>query len=178
MISCARALEAREGAGAAYRPIRSRTPYSESIAAHHDYDWQEAEEQFRQRRAPPKQAHPNVHFLLHDVLFAGTGTFRRLRFAEIAKAITAQDPLNSFWRARQSWVYCDAGRHEEAIAEAQKALEFDSTNYQARMIIALSYTFQGNWRLGQEEAEEAIHGIPVRRVEHRAAGRNLSGTRR
>ena len=68
----------------------------------------------------------------------------------------AQDPLNAFWHARQSWILVCAGRYDEAIVEARKALELDDTNYQARMMVALALTFQGKLTEAREPAE-AVH---------------------
>ena len=124
-----------------------------TIAALHDYEWKEAEERFRQASASESLS-LNGRFL--SAMFH---SLARGRFDDALREmadIIAQDPLNSFWRARQSWVYVCAGRYDEAIAEAQKALEFDSTNYQARMMMALSYTFQGKLAAAQEEAEEVF----------------------
>ncbi len=53
-----------------------------------------------------------------------------------------------------------AGRHEEAIAAAQKALDFDSTNYQARMMIVISLGFQGREAQALEQAEEMFRLAP------------------
>jgi tetratricopeptide (TPR) repeat protein len=94
--------------------------------------------------------HPNVHLLSLFYLLS-LGRFDAA-LDEAAKAI-AEDPLNSFWRARQSWVLANANRYDEAIAEARKALEFDETNYQARMMIALSHACQGDLALALEAAE-------------------------
>ena len=68
--------------------------------------------------------------------------------------VIAQDPLNAFWRARRAWILLCGNRLDEAIAEARKALEFDETTYQARMMIALSLTFQGRLAEARDAAEE------------------------
>jgi TolB-like protein/cytochrome c-type biogenesis protein CcmH/NrfG len=126
------------------------------IAAHHDYNWPEAEDQFR-RVGASEFVHPNVHLLSLFYLLS-LGRFDAA-LAEAAKAI-AEDPLNSFWRARRAWVLMNAKRYDEAIAEARHGLEFDETNYQARMMMALSYTFQGNLALGLEAAEAVYQTAP------------------
>jgi len=123
-----------------------------TIAALHDYDWQEAEQQFRLARASESLG-PNGRML---ALFYSVA---RGRFDEALKemaTVIAEDPLNSFWRARKAWILLWAERHDEAIAEARKALEFDATNYQARMMIALSFTFQGNLAEAREESDEVF----------------------
>jgi len=120
------------------------------IAAHHDYNWQEADDQFR-RVGSAEFVHPNVHLLSLFYLLS-LGRFDAA-LDEVAKAI-AQDPLNSFWRSRRSWVLANANRYDESLAEARRALEFDETNYQARMMMALGHTCQGNLALALEAAEE------------------------
>jgi tetratricopeptide (TPR) repeat protein len=119
------------------------------IAAHHDYNWREAEDQFR-LVGSAEFVHPNVHLLSLFYLLS-LGRFNAA-LDEVAKAI-AQDPLNSFWRARRAWVLANANRYDESLAEARKALELDETNYQARMMMALSHACQGDLALALEAAE-------------------------
>jgi tetratricopeptide (TPR) repeat protein len=119
------------------------------IAVHHDYNWPEAEDQFR-HVATAEFVHPNVHLLSLFYLLS-LGRFDAA-LAEVDQAI-AQDPLNSFWRARRAWVVNNANRYDESLAESRTALECDATNYQARMMMALSYTCQGNLALSREAAE-------------------------
>lgn len=122
------------------------------IAAQHDYDWTQAEKEFSVVRASPS-VHPNVHLLSVFYLLSLGRPDEALR--AVTEAI-AQDPLNSFWRARKAWILLWAERHDESIAEARKALEFDGTNYQARMMIALSLTFQGMLAEARVESEEVF----------------------
>jgi Tfp pilus assembly protein PilF len=124
-----------------------------TIAALHDYDWKEAEEQFRPARASGSLS-LNGRFLSAMFYSLARGQFDDA-LREMADII-AQDPLNPFWRARHAWVYVCAGRYDEAIAQAQRALEFDGTNYQARMMIALSLTFQGQLAAAQAKADEVF----------------------
>jgi len=119
------------------------------IAAHHDHNWPEAEDQFR-RAGTAEFVHPNVHLLSLFYLLS-LGRFDAA-LAEVDQAI-AGDPLNSFWRARRTWVLSNADRHDDAIAEARKALELDPANYQARMMMALSHLCQGNLALALDAAE-------------------------
>jgi adenylate cyclase len=122
------------------------------IAAHHDYNWQEAADQFR-RVGSAEFVHPNVHLLSLFYLLS-LGRFDAA-LDEVAKAI-AQDPQNSFWRSRRSWVLANANRYDESLAEASKALELDPTNYQARMMMALCHACQNNLTRALEAAE-AVH---------------------
>jgi len=124
-----------------------------SIAGLHDYDWTEADEQFRALRAA-ESLPPNVRGL-----YAMFYLLARGRFDEASREMTkvsAEDPLNSFWRARRAWIFMNSDRYDEAIAEARNALELDASNYQARMMIALSLTFQGKLTEAREPAEEVF----------------------
>ncbi len=127
------------------------------IAALHDYDWKEAEEQFRLARAS-EALPPDVHDLYATFYLSSLGRFEEA-LAERAKAI-AQDPLNTPWRARQAWTLVCAGMYEPAIAEARKALELDDKHHAPHMMIALSYFFQGNLAEAREPAEEAFRIAP------------------
>jgi tetratricopeptide (TPR) repeat protein len=122
------------------------------VAALHDHDWDEAERQFSPARAS-RSPGPNGRLL---TLFYSMARGRFDEALEEMATVIADDPINSFWRARRAWVFLWADRHDEAIAEARKALEFDSTNYQARMMIALSLTFRGKMSEALEASEEVF----------------------
>ncbi len=128
-----------------------------AIAALRDYDWQEAEAQFGQATASG-ELDPNGRMLCAMFYLLAAGRFDEAA-REMSLAIT-QDPLNAFWRARQAWILLCGGRYDEAIAEARKALEFDDTNYQARMMVALSLTFQRKLPEARKEAEEVFRLAP------------------
>ena len=83
MIPPARA-EARRALGTQPRRIRSATPLSGFIAAHHDYNWQEAEDHFRLVWSA-EVVHPNVH-LLGLFYLLSLGRFDAA-LDEVAKAI-------------------------------------------------------------------------------------------
>jgi TolB-like protein/predicted Ser/Thr protein kinase len=123
------------------------------ISALHDYDWKEAEEQFRFVRACEYLA-PNGRLLFACFYLLALGRFDEAA-REMAKAIV-EDPLNSFWRSRLAWILMCAERYEEAIAEARKGLEFDQTNYQTHMILALALGFHGRVVEAREQEEEAF----------------------
>ena len=128
-----------------------------AIAALRDYDWQEAEAQFAAATASGS-LDPNGQMLCAMFYLLAAGRFEDAA-REMSLAIT-QDPLNAFWRARQAWILLCGEKYDEAIAEARKALEFDHTNYQARMMIALSLTFQGELSEAREEVEEVFRLAP------------------
>ena len=124
-----------------------------AIAALHDYDWKEAEEQFRLARAS-ESLPPVVHDMYALFYLLPLGRFEEA-IQEQAKAI-AQDPLNTRWRAAQALTLLCAEMYEPAIVEARKALELDDRSYLAHLVIALSYFFQGKLAEAREPAEEAF----------------------
>jgi serine/threonine-protein kinase len=122
-----------------------------TIAGLHDYDWDEAEKHFQQVRTAASLA-PAVRGL--SALFY---SLARGRFDEALSDMTqviAADPLNSFWRARLAWILLNTKRYDDAIVEARMALDLDATNYQARMMIAVSLAFQGKLADARQPAEE------------------------
>jgi TolB-like protein/Flp pilus assembly protein TadD len=127
------------------------------IAASHDYDWKEAEEQFSLARAS-QSFPPVVHDMYALFYLCPLGRFEEA-IQERAKAI-AQDPLNALWRGHQAWTLVCAEMYESAIAEARKVLELDDKHQAAHMMIAFSYFFQGKPGKAREPAEEAFRIAP------------------
>ena len=153
--ACAR----RGPQGAGTRPVASAGhAVLGSIAGHHDYNWQEADEQFRALR-DGRIVPPNVR-ACHAVLPPVARTIRRgvTRDGEGHRPGSAELLL----ACAPGVDLAERDRHDEAIAEARKALELDETNYQARMMMALSYTCQGNLALALEAAEEVYPHLGVR----------------
>jgi TolB-like protein/predicted Ser/Thr protein kinase len=127
------------------------------VAALHDYDWKEAEEQFRLARTS-EFVSPDVRTGYASFYLLPLGRFEEA-IQEGAKAI-AQDPLNSTWRARQSATLLWAEMYEPAIVEARQALEIEDGNRGGHLVIALSYFFQGKLAEAWEPAEEAFRVVP------------------
>ncbi|HUC30735.1 MAG TPA: tetratricopeptide repeat protein, partial [Candidatus Acidoferrum sp.] len=128
-----------------------------AMAAVHDYDWKEAEEQFRLAMAsgsPPTE----VRGAYSQSYLMPLGRFEEA-IEERAKAI-AQDPLNVRARTAQAGTLLSAGRYDSALAEARTALELDDRYYSAHLVIAESYFFQGRPAEAREPAEEAFRLAP------------------
>lgn len=128
-----------------------------SIAAVHDYDWNEAGEQFRLATAS-ESVPPHVRDVYAFMYFLPLGRFQEA-IQEHAKAI-ADDPLNAVWRTRQAFTFLCAEMYEPAIAAAQKALELDDRTYNPHWMIAVSYFLQGKLAEAREPAEEAFRIAP------------------
>jgi len=127
------------------------------IAALHDYDWKEAEQQFSLARAS-QSFPPIVHDMYATFYLMPLGRFEEA-LQERAKAI-AQDPLNAPSPARQAWMLVCAEKYEPAIAEARKALDLDERSYLAHMVIAQSNFLQGKLAEARGAAEEAFRIAP------------------
>jgi TolB-like protein/Tfp pilus assembly protein PilF len=127
-----------------------------AIAASHDYDWEEAAEQFR-LATTPQSLPPAVHDLYAISYLLPLGRFEEA-IEQQAKAI-AQDPLNIFWRTRQFIPLLAAEKYDRAIVEARKTLEFDE-HFLAHWVIALAQFFQGNFAEAREAGEEAVRRAP------------------
>jgi serine/threonine-protein kinase len=124
-----------------------------AIAAVHDYDWKEAEEQFKLAGAS-QSLPPEVHDMYALYYLLPLGRFEEA-IEQQAKAI-AQDPSNAMWRTRQALALVFAEMYERAITEARKAIEFDDRNHLPHFVIALSYFFQGRPAEARGPAEEAF----------------------
>jgi len=128
-----------------------------AIAATHDFDWKEAEEQFRlamASEAPP----PDVHYTFALYYLLPLGRFDEA--IQVQAKTIAQDPLNAVWRARRSLSFLCAEMYEPGIAEARKALELDDKSFNPHFLIALNYFFQGRPAKAREPAEEAFRIAP------------------
>jgi TolB-like protein/tetratricopeptide (TPR) repeat protein len=126
-----------------------------AIAAVHDYDWKEAEEQFRLAMAS-ESLPPYVH--LWYALFYLTPLGRFEEAVQDAAEAIAQDPLNVQWRESQAYRLCNAGRYEAAVAAARKAQEFGGR--MVTFIFAMCYFAQGKLPEAREPAEEAFRNAP------------------
>jgi eukaryotic-like serine/threonine-protein kinase len=128
-----------------------------AIAALHDYDWKEAEEQFKLVQASGSTA-PEIHDMYSLFYLLPLGRFEEA-IEERSKAI-AQDPLNSRWRARQAFTFLCADLCELAIPEARKALDLDDRSFWPYFVMAQSYCLQGKLAEALGPAEEAFRIAP------------------
>jgi serine/threonine protein kinase/tetratricopeptide (TPR) repeat protein len=128
-----------------------------AIAAMYEYDWKEAEEQFRLARAT-EPIPPGVRIAYALYCLAPLGHFEEA-LQEQAKAI-AQDPLNATWRTLRAGTFFFAGMYERAIAEAREALELGDRSHVPHVLIAQSHFFQGRFAKARESAEEGFRLAP------------------
>jgi len=128
-----------------------------AIAASHDYDWKEAEEQFA-LAGEAESLTPIVRDLYATFCLLPFGRFEEAIEQE-TKAI-AQDPLNPFWRARRCLPLLHAGMYERAIVEGHKALDFNKSDFMPYSVIAAAHFFMGNVAEARDPAEEAVRRAP------------------
>jgi eukaryotic-like serine/threonine-protein kinase len=128
-----------------------------AIAASHDYDWKEADQQFALARAS-ERIPPEVRDLYATFYLLPLGKFEAA-IGQETEAI-AQDPLNAFWRARRCVALVHAEMYERAIIEGRNALEYDDSDFLPHLVIATSHFFQGNFAQAREPAEEAFRRSP------------------
>jgi TolB-like protein len=128
-----------------------------AIAASHDYDWKEADEQFA-LAGEAESLTPRVRDLYATFCLLPFGRFEEAIEQE-TKAI-AQDPLNPFWRARRCLPLLHAGMYERAIVEGHQALDFNKSDFLPYSVIAAAHFFMGNVAEAREPAEEAVRRAP------------------
>jgi serine/threonine protein kinase/tetratricopeptide (TPR) repeat protein len=127
------------------------------IAAVHDYDWKEAEDQFRMAREVETST-PEVCAWYATFYLVPLGRFEEA-IEEGTKSV-AHDPLNSFSHMNQSLTLVFAGLYERAIEAAQRALALDDRSFLAPLVIALGEFHQGKHAQARKQAEEAFRIAP------------------
>lgn len=128
-----------------------------SVAASYDYDWAEAERQYRLALSAafvPPQVRSRA--ALQYLLSLG-------RFEEAVREIEAaleQDPLNLSIRLSLAIGLLYAGRYDRAVDEAGKILEFEQQHWGAFMIIGQSYALRGKFAEARGPTERAFQLAP------------------
>jgi eukaryotic-like serine/threonine-protein kinase len=127
------------------------------IAAMHDYDWKEAEKQFRLARAfEPVPPEVRIAYALYYLV--PLGRFEEA-LQEQAKAV-AQDPLNAMRRTLLSATFFFAGMYERAISEARVGIDLGDRSHLPLVLMAQCYYFQGKFPEAREWAEEGFRVAP------------------
>jgi eukaryotic-like serine/threonine-protein kinase len=144
------ALELFPGEPAAHRVLGQ-------IAAQHDYDWKEAEEQFRRARAS-ESFHPGVRIAYALFYLLPLGRFEEA-IEEQAQAI-AQDPVNPLWRSLRAGTFFFAGMYERAVAAAREAIELGDRSHIPIAVTAECHLYQGRLAEAREMAEEGFRVAP------------------
>jgi tetratricopeptide (TPR) repeat protein len=117
-----------------------------SVAAAHEYSWDEAGRQFQAALARPG-ASAEAHWAYASLYLQPLGRFPEA-VSEMDLAVE-QDPLNVHWRAVRSSHLVHVGDTERAIEEALKTLELDENYWVTHFILAEAY-------LALEKSDQAI----------------------
>jgi TolB-like protein/Tfp pilus assembly protein PilF len=124
-----------------------------AIAALQEYDWKKAEDHFLSAIAA-ESLPPEVHVGYSQYFLMPLGRFEEA--VQQCEAAVKKDRLNALWRTRLAGALLCAGLYDDAIAEARNALAYDSKNYSAHYLIAMSYAFRGMEAEARESAEKAV----------------------
>jgi adenylate cyclase len=128
-----------------------------SVAAAHDYDWNEAAERFRDAlRARPVSA--DTRWAYATMYLSAFGRFDESA-AEMERAVE-RDPLNAVWRAVWSDHLACAGRHDRAIEEGLKAVDLDEDHFAPHVTLGQAYLASGRLEQSVAAFERAHRAAP------------------
>jgi tetratricopeptide (TPR) repeat protein len=128
-----------------------------SVAAAHDYDWNEAADRFRDAlRATPASA--DTRWAYATVYLSALGRFDESA-AEMERAVE-RDPLNAVWRAVWSDHLACAGKHDRAIEEGLKAVELDESHFAPHLSLGQAYLATGHLEQSVAAFERAHRAAP------------------
>ena len=128
-----------------------------SVAAAHDYDWNEAADRFRDAlRATPASA--DTRWAYATVYLSAFGRFDESA-AEMERAVE-RDPLNAVWRAVWSDHLACAGTHDRAIEEGLKAVDLDESHFAPHLSLGQAYLATGHLEQSVAAFERAHRAAP------------------
>ena len=128
-----------------------------SIAAAHDYNWAEAQRQFRASYSAPTVS-ADARWAYASLYLQPLG--RHTESVAEMKLAVEQDPLNVSFRAITASHLVHAIRYDEAIDEVHKALDMDPGNFAARFILVEAYQAKGPLEQALVAAEQAYACAP------------------
>ena len=127
------------------------------VAAVFDYDWREAERQFRLATAddpvPPMARCVYGYFYL---LAIG----RPEKAAEEVERALAEDPLNAMFRDMLSTCFLAAGRSADALRETRKVLELDGNHAPSYVKLCVEHWSRGMTAEALAFAEKSFEAAP------------------
>jgi adenylate cyclase len=113
-----------------------------AVAAAYEYDWKQALDHFGiALRGTPVSA--EAHWAYASLYLQPLGRFDEAVF-EMEQAVEC-DPLSAHWRGVLASHLTHAERHDEAIRQANEALEIDETNIAPHTTLGEAYTTLGRW---------------------------------
>jgi TolB-like protein/Tfp pilus assembly protein PilF len=127
------------------------------VAGLYDYDWEEAGKQFRLALAAEHMP-PEVRAGLARVYLLPVG---RVQDAiEQTERALEPDPLNVLTRGFLALTLTAGDMHDRALAEAQKGVEMDPSDWFPQFWMSLSYALQGELVAARTAAERSIRAAP------------------
>jgi tetratricopeptide (TPR) repeat protein len=146
-----------------------------SVAAAYEYDWKKAAQHFSIAMAGASVS-AEAHWAYASLYFQPWGRFEES--VSHMEGAVERDPLNAFWRGVLASHLTHAGRHDQAVQQANEALELDESNIAPSVTLGRSVrgdrTLAGSGR-GPRESIPATAAI---RSEHWHAGRRAGPHRR
>jgi TolB-like protein/predicted Ser/Thr protein kinase len=122
------------------------------VAGLYDYDWKEAEHQFRlAMAADPIPAQVRRAYALYYLL--PTGRFREA--ADECERALKEDPLDLMGRLRMAQCFRAAGRLEDSFRTLQEVLELDENLWFTHFVLGVEHMLFGNASQGMIHAERA-----------------------
>jgi serine/threonine-protein kinase len=128
-----------------------------SLAAAYDYDWIEAEAQFRLARATTS-ASSAVRWAYASFYLQPLGRFQEA-VAQMERAVE-HDPLNVVWRGVLGSHLTHAQLYDRAIEQAHEASKIDAANWVPHFTLGEAYVCMGRWPEAVVVLEEAHRFAP------------------
>ena len=113
-----------------------------AVAAAYDYDWEKAVEHFAVA-LPSASVSAEAHWAYASLYLQPFGRFEEA-VSHMERAVE-RDPLNAFWRGVLTSHLTHAQRYDEAIRQANEALEVDETNFAPLLTLGEVYVTLGRW---------------------------------
>jgi tetratricopeptide (TPR) repeat protein len=124
------------------------------IAAVHDYQWDASAREFQQALAA-ESSPPAVHSAYGFYYLMPLGRFSEA--LEQHERAIGLDPLNGWWQARRLAILMCAGRYDEAIAVARRAIASGRGDHLHYGVLGQCLLFAGG--TAEEALEAADHGL-------------------
>jgi len=128
-----------------------------SVAAAHDYQWEESRRQFRASYAAPTVS-ADARWAYASLYLQPLG--RHDESVSEMKLAVEQDPLNVSFRAILASHLVHGKRFDEALDQVQKALDMEPDNFAARFILVEAYQAKGPFERALTAAEQAYAAAP------------------